>query len=295
MTEYTLKTPAILARVKTLKALSPGAQNLLCVVGQPACDIEQVVAVIESDPALTVNVLRAVNAAAMALHREITTIREAIIYLGKTRIIGIALTASSAELFNDRLAGYRGTRGELGRHCLWTATAARELARFTNGKVDANVAFTAGLLHDIGKAVISDFLAEALPEGDAGPEAIANGCQLALERSLLGTDHSEVGRALADKWRVPAALAAAIEFHHAPAEAPDEHRVMAYVVHLADMLAMMFGIGTGTDDLQYDLHPSYAAHVFIDPGDLEGLALDIHLEYKTTALTLFGDDEEATS
>jgi putative nucleotidyltransferase with HDIG domain len=292
MSGIALRVPEILDRVRTVKALSTTAQRLLTLVGEASADLRPVVTAIENDPALTVSVLRAVNSATMSLRREVTTVREAIIFLGEAKIIGIALAASAGQMFNTGLAGYRGTRGDLGRHCLWTAVAARELARHTNGLVNTNVAFTAGLLHDIGKAVISDFLAESLADGDALPHDITDGSQLALERTLLGTDHSAVGRALADRWQVPPTLVAAIEFHHEPDVAPDAHRPIAFVVHLADMLAMMFGVGTGTDDLQYTLHPSYATYVGIEPQALEALALDVHLDFMTTAEALLAGDPE---
>lgn len=292
MSGIALKVPEILDRVSSIKALSTSAQQLLMLVGEESADLRPVVAAIENDPALTVSVLRAVNSATMSLRREVTTVREAIIFLGEARIIGIALAASTGQMFNTGLAGYRGTRGDLGRHCLWTAIAARELARHTRGVVNSNVAFTAGLLHDIGKAVISDFLAESLDSADVLPDTITDGSQLALERALLGTDHSAVGRALADRWQVPPTLAAAIEFHHDPHEAPAEHRPIAFVVHLADMLAMMFGVGTGTDDLQYGLHPSYTTYVGIEPQALEALALDAHLDFMTTAEALLAGDPE---
>ncbi|MCB1184082.1 HDOD domain-containing protein [bacterium] len=292
MTETTVKTQEILDSVKRVPVLSPGASQLLDAIGKADYQVSDIVRIIETDPALTVSVLKTVNAAAMGLRREVDSIREALAFLGETKVVGIALAASAGEVFNADLAGYHGSRGDLGRHSLWTAIAARELSRHTGGRVERGVAFTAGLLHDIGKAVISDYLAEDLDRLASLREEIGDGDQLDLEHRTVGTDHADVGQALARHWNMPASLVAAIRYHHAPQEAPDAFRTMAYTVHTADMLAMMFGVGTGADDMQYTLDPDYRDHLDIDTGGLEGLALDVQVDFKATAEALFGDNQE---
>ena len=220
------------------------------------------------------------------------TLETAISFLGDTKIIGIGVAASGAETFNADLAGYHGDRGDLGRHCLWTAIAARELSRHSQGLVDPGVAFTAGLLHDIGKAVISDHLAEFNPQVAAARDGVEISDHLDVEHEVLGTDHCEVGGALARHWRLPETLVQAIEFHHRPDEAPYEMKPLAYVVHLADTLAMMQGYATGIDSLQYAFDPEYPQFVNLDTNGLEGLALDVQIDFKATAEALFGDQQE---
>jgi putative nucleotidyltransferase with HDIG domain len=219
-------------------------------------------------------------------------VHQAVAFLGDTKIIGIALTSSGGETFNAELRGYAGNRGDLGRHCLWVAIAARELARHTGGRVDKGVAFTAGLLHDIGKAVISDFMVELAPRIVARASDDAFGDHLEAERQVMGTDHCEVGCGLARHWKMPESLISGIMHHHRPDQAPEEYRAMAYVIHLADTLAMMQGIGTGLDDMQYELKSDYIDFVHLDASGLEGLALDTQFDFKATAEALFGEDQE---
>lgn len=292
MAEIIVSAQEILDSVKRVPALSVSASHLLDVVGTGCYEVSDIVKVIETDPALTANVLKVVNSAALGLRREITSVHQAVAFLGDTKIIGIALTSSGGETFNAELRGYAGSRGDLGRHCLWVAIAARELARHTSGKVDKGVAFTAGLLHDIGKAVISDFMVEVAPRIAARATDDAFGDHLEAEHQVMGTDHCEVGCGLARHWKMPASLTSGIEFHHRPDRAPEEFRAMAYVIHMADMLAMIQGIGTGLDDLQYDLDPGYADYVSLDAGGLEGLALDTQFDFMATAEALFGEQQE---
>lgn len=292
MAKTGVDTEQILKSVKNVPALSPGAGRLLDVVGSGRYETADLVRVIENDSALTVNVLRTVNSAAMGLRREVTSVHQAVAFLGDTKVIGIALASAGGDTFNAELAGYQGDRGMLGRHCLWTALAARELARHTGGQVDGGLAFTAGLLHDIGKAVISDFMVDVIPDimevvvDESSPD------HLDAERTVMGTDHSEVGYLLATHWKMPESLVAGIRYHHTPAEAPEEYRLMAYVIHLADTLAMMQGVGTGADDMQYQFDMSYEKYVKLDGAALEGLAFDVQLDFNATAEALFGANQE---
>ncbi len=292
MAELRVDTREILESVKNVPALSPGASQLLSVIGGGDYKVADIVRVIENDSALTANVLKVINSAAIGLRREVNTVHEAVAYLGDTKIIGIALASSSGDTFNKELPGYHGSRGDLGRHCLWVAIAARELARNTDGKVDPGIAFTAGLLHDIGKAVISDFMVELVPEILDRVGNVEESDHLEAERSMMGTDHCEIGGALAGRWQMPMTLIEGILHHHRPAGAPEEVRAMAYVIHLADTLAMMQGFDTGVDSLQYTFDPAYTDHVNLKSQGLEGLVLDVQIDYRSTAEALFGDEQE---
>ncbi len=292
MADITVSSKEILGAVKSVPALSPGASKLLDVMGSGQYEISDIVNVIETDSALTANVLKVVNSASMGLRRELNTVNEAVAFLGDTKVIGIALASAGGDTFNAELAGYHGTRGDLGRHCLWVAIAARELARHTDGAVDKGVAFTAGLLHDIGKAVISDFMVDMVPKLLATKEEIDDGDHLEAEMAVMGTDHAEVGMALANQWKMPQSLIDGIAHHHRPSEAPDESKAMVYVIHLADMLSMITGIGTGIDDMQYELDPDYEKYVSVSPAELEGLALDVQIDFVATAEAIFGDQQE---
>jgi hypothetical protein len=77
-----------------------------------------------------------------------------------------------------------------------------------------------------------------------------------------------------------------------PATSAWQARPMAYVIHLADTLAMMQGFDTGLDSLQYSFDPDYVNFVKLESQGLEGLALDVQVDFKGTAEALFGDEQE---
>ncbi len=280
-------------RVKVLPPLSPGASRLLGVMGRRDHDIAEVVQAIECDSALTASVLRFINSASFALCREVTTVKEAVAYLGDTKVISVAMAASGGDLFNAELRGYLGTRGSLGRHCLLTAMIARQLARFTRGRVDPGIAFTSGLLHDLGKAIISDYLQGEAEEILAGLKQDEIPDFLAGERDVLGVDHCEVGSQIANHWSLPFSLRVGMKFHHYPAEAIGDEKPIAYVVHLADMLAMRAGCGTGADTLHYALDRSYQEFVKIQHAELPQIMSDLEVEFQAVSAALFGEAEEA--
>lgn len=284
-----LDAKELLRKVECVRPVSDSARRLLALMGKPNHQMADLVRIIEYDPALTANLLRIANSAAYGLKRRLATVAEAAVYLGELNIIGIALAASGFEIFNAELKGYEGTRGELGRHCLATAFAAREISVWSDGRVDEGLAFTAGLLHDVGKVVISDYLegtAHDLVERLSNREVPE---YLTAERQLLGTDHAAVGGMLARHWRLPEALQAGIEGHHTPAAIDQPWRPLAYVVHLADMLAMLAGYGAGADAIQYALDRGYTEYIQLTSERLDIILLGLQVDFARAAEALFGE------
>ena len=289
-----MDTTQILSLVQNIRPLSSEASALLTLMGDEDHTVKDIVRVVECDPALTAHVLKVVNSASFALNRRVDTLETAISFLGDTNIIGIALAASGGEVFNAELAGYDGTRGDLGRHCLWTAIGARELANHTGGLVNTGLAFTAGLLHDIGKVVISDLLEDGVYEMIQGIESKELDDFVAAEQRAIGTDHCEVGRMLAEHWKLPDTLTDAITKHHMPNTADYQNRPLVYIVHMADILSMMNGYGTGADAMQYVLDDGYREIIDIKSEQLESIVINTQIEFNRMASTIIdGENAEA--
>jgi putative nucleotidyltransferase with HDIG domain len=278
-----------IAAVERIAPLSPAASRLVGLLGRREYQPREIVSIVEGDAALTAAVLRGVNAAELRLNRTIHTVSDAVAYLGAARIVGIALALAGRTLFNDALRGYEGSRGDLGRHSLYVALAARELAAHTLGRVDPGLAFTAGLLHDLGKAVLSDHLAGAADGIIDDLEAGVLGDFTAGERDRLGCDHAEVGVALANHWRLPFALVPPIAHHHAPFDAEPDHQPLTCVVHLADMLAYGQGIGTGRDTAAHRLEPRYQHWVVMDETGMGQILADVKSAFAVSYAGFFGD------
>jgi len=272
---------AIAAAVKGVLPLSPAALQLIACMGAKEHSVSAAARIVETDPALTIQVLRTVNSAAFGLRAPIESVSRAVSFLGDTAVLGIALGISAGGLFKKQMDGYESARGELWAHSLRTAIGARELAKFSADRVSPEIAYTAGMVHDIGKAVLSDWLAgrarDLVAEAQAGNKDFDS-----EEREHLKTDHAEVGALLLTRWRLPVSLSSAVAFHHNPAQAPEDVKALAYAVHLGDFLAMMGGTGTGADSFLYTLDPGYDAFFAISPGDLEKTILTIEQEFRRT-------------
>lgn len=238
----------ILARVKTLPTLSEAVTRLASLRADPnagAADFERV---IRPDPALTANLLRLANAAWFARGRTVTSARQAVTLLGVKRLFEVVTSAAFARVIPSTLPGYQMDASSYWQHSIAVAVLAERLAAEL-GQPTADLTFTAGLLHDVGKLAVAAFLAE---ERDALLAHLAHGeaTLVTAERATLGTDHAEIGAALATRWALPAPVVQVARHHHAPGDAPEgEARRQCDLVHVADALAHSFGFGGDVGEL----------------------------------------------
>lgn len=282
---------SITLRIKEMPMLSVVASRLLELTGNPDHSIKDVARIVENDAYLTSRVLRVANSAAYATLEPIQTISKAVSYLGEKMLIGLAIGSGSAKVFDKPLDGYESKAGELWDHSLRTAIASRELADLAKNGLSTNIAFTAGLLHDIGKSIISDFF-----EGSA--KALTSMCDngivedfLAAERNITGTDHCEVGYQLAVHWNLPDSIKSVIRYHHHPEQGNEEDRLLLYAVHLGDIVAMLGGVGTGADAFAYRIDENYNKYINIGKDELYLVLLTVEDEFSKTKKFVFGSEE----
>lgn len=197
------------------------------VLAEPEASILDVARVIERDPAIAGRVLRAANSARYAPASEICSIRQAVMVMGTTAIgnalLEAGLVRAFAHLSEDfDLESFWG-------HALRTATACRELAALSSARhVDPELAYATGLLHDVGQIALANAdpatYGEVL-DASAGDEAVL----LDVEREAFGIDHPSYGAWILRAWRLPEAIASAVERHHHPelwSEAPALERLL---------------------------------------------------------------------
>ena len=281
----------ILKNVQNLRPLSRSAVHLLELVNEARHNLREVIDIVKVDGVLTTHVLRVANSAAYARSVEITTVDRAVPVLGEDMIASIALGVCAHHLFDDELSGYAAERGALWQHSLRCAIAAREISSYTGETINADLAFTAGIIHDLGKAVISRYLEGHTSEMTAGADAGVFSDYLEAEQQTLGTDHAAVGSALAAHWNLPACLIEMMRHHHLPSHAPEACRTLVYTVHLGDFVAMMGGVGTGSDTMGYKLDSGYSNYVKISRRELECLMLKTAEEYENNTVVKFGARE----
>ncbi|NIA11822.1 MAG: HDOD domain-containing protein [Nitrospiraceae bacterium] len=283
----------ILAKVQEIPPLSASASELIMLMGKANHDLKHIVSIVECDAGLTSRVLRVVNSPAFYLLAPTTSIVRAVSYLGEKAVLEIALEACMGSILRRPLKGYEGKSDALWEHNLRTAIASREVAKFAKKEISLEIAFTGGILHDIGKAVLSEFLKgsaeDIISKIDAG-DAMD---YVSAEHEMLGTDHSVVGYEVARLWKLAFPLPEIIRFHHTPDKAKEEVRGLVYAVHLGDIIAMMGGTGTGSDDMLYHLDSGFSDYIQISQGDFEKIMLDVEVEFKKTKLSIFGRENTA--
>lgn len=201
----------VVRRVVDVSTLPQVALRVLEVARDPRAGVQELKAVVEGDPALSARVLRLVNSAAYGVKCRITNLQQAIGFLGFSQIRNLALTASVSQLFRQeqQLGPYR--RSQLWRHLVATALCAR-LVAIRSRAADFEDAFLAGLLHDLG-IILADqhvhahfrLLMSRLRPGTRLTDA---------EQQIFGWDHTQLGERLAQEWRFPANVRAAMRHHH---------------------------------------------------------------------------------
>jgi len=183
----------------------------------PNSNLDEIVELISTDQALVSTYLRLVNSAFYGFNRRIGTLKQAITLLGFRSVRNVVVNAGVVGIFRRRtLNGH--IRRRLWNHSVSCAVAARLLAEH-EGYPAREEAFTAGLLHDIGKVVLDQYAPKesvaVMERVDAGAEARE------AEREVLGVDHARIGAWMAERWHLPRALCAVIEHHHDPERAED--------------------------------------------------------------------------
>jgi putative nucleotidyltransferase with HDIG domain len=190
--------------------------------------LDEIVGLISTDQALVSTFLRLVNSAFYGFSRRIATLKQAITLLGFRSVRNVVVNAGVVGLFRRRAFDVHHRR-RLWDHSVACAVAARLLAE-RQGWAAKEEAFTAGLLHDIGKVVIDQYApkhsAAILQRVEAGEDPRS------AEREVLGVDHTKIGAWIAERWHLPKALCAVIEHHHAPDGAPGEIEGQAALVRI---------------------------------------------------------------
>ena len=161
---------------------------------------------------------------------------QALLLLGFSEVRRLVLSLGFGNAMKVPLPGYSLCENVMWRHAFMTATAAEAIVSSgLSSDIDASVVFTAGLLHDIGKLVMTDVIDAEVRES-IQKHMTAEGLGSAhAEREVLGTDHAEVGSCLLHIWRLPEVIVEAAANHHRPILKPTPQ--VSAVVHLANRIA----------------------------------------------------------
>jgi putative nucleotidyltransferase with HDIG domain len=183
------------------------------------------------DQAIVARVMRVANSSFFGLSGRVGSISDAARVLGTNNLRGLVMAAGIIDAFPRQDTGFDWI--SFWRHGIATAVCAKLLA--SGARLNPETAFTAGLLHDIGKLVIVVYFPNAFSqlhefEAASSPES------LQAEKVALGFDHAALGGELAKRWRFPLAIQQAVELHHTQIQA-DEVKTLTDVVYIANLIS----------------------------------------------------------
>ena len=226
----------IIMDTKTLPTLPGVISKLNSLSDNDKASVQEMAKIVSSDQVLSARILRLANSPSYGFYR-VSTISNAMILLGVNVVKSLALSSSIFAIMEKDSVG-------LWEHSLGVGVAANLLARRLKLPECEEIA-TAGLLHDIGKVIVSLKCSEAEIE----ILRLVRERQIYIqeaEREVIDTDHSEVGGWLAKSWFLPDKLSEPIAFHHDVAKSIN-HRIKTSVVHIADVLIKASGFGNSGD------------------------------------------------
>ena len=262
----------LINKVKEMPPLPQSITQILEITKDTSSSAQDLAKVFERDPTLTVNILKLANSPVYGFSSKISTITHAIVCLGLETVKSIALTSSTHEMLNKEIPAYCLEEGMLWQHSISSATCARIIAQRIGYK-DNEEAYIAGLLLDIGKIVLSHF-AEGQFEQVAEKANDDNIPFNIAEQKILGFGHPQVGGRVIKKWNLPSSLVEAVQYHHEPNKA-EINKTLTYIVHLADAISCMLGVGLGSDGLMYEFEENTLDVLGINKEDVESIMSEL--------------------
>ncbi len=240
----------ILIRIKDLPPMPQVAQKGRKIIADPQSSFKDLAKVIETDQSIATRVLKIANSPYYGVRGKVTSIQHASVILGMKTLAELLTLACSSSVMGTKLDGYGQDSGDLWRHSLTTAGCARSLANKKKPEL-AEDAFSAGLIHDCGKLILDPYILERRPVFDEYMETSQKSF-LEAEKKVLGFDHAEIAAEVCEKWQIPKQLTNAIAYHHKPSALLHSNE-LAYIIHVADSIALMSGIGVGFDGVKYEV------------------------------------------
>jgi HD-like signal output (HDOD) protein len=256
----------IIDHIDRLKPIPKVANKIMSIAEDPLSSMADLAAVIQYDQAITANLLKVANSPYFGLRKKADSIQQAITYLGMDQILDLVFIQVSGGNLKGEQKGYDLDSGELWKYSVSSAVLAKTVAEFRKIKT-SHLVFTAALLKDIGKVILSNYVGQYLHE-IANLVSSRNISFREAEKVVIGIDHAELGRMVARKWHFSGRMEEMIGNHHLD-DHWDEDDIEMCIVYLADTLCMMMGISVGSDGLAYRFHRKVIQKLDLTEKDLQ--------------------------
>jgi HD-like signal output (HDOD) protein len=274
---------AVVNQIQSLPTLPQVAQQVVTMVDNPDISSSNLAKTITLDAALVSKILKIVNSAYYGLPRKISTVTQATVILGFNAIKNIVLTASVFSAFNTNGRKSRFDRRKFWEHSIGCAVSCKVLSKRILLGIPEE-AFVSGLVHDIGKIVIDQFLHEKFKKILEIVEKKNISIRFA-EKEVIGIDHSQIGEWLCDQWNFPKHIQESVAFHHQP-ELSEQHKKMVAIVHIGNVISRLERLGFSGDDIPPEISPQSWKILNIPEEELGELIIEIKEDYEKSSVFL---------
>lgn len=241
-----------LSEIRDLPTLPAVFMNILYLMRNPNTPIGEIAKAIESDPAITMKILRLINSSFYGLAKPVNTVQQAIVLLGSSTLKNIVISTTIIRALDGDDQHSDFNREALWQHSIGCGLIAHLLGKHLGLPPDEE-RFVAGVIHDVGKIALDVYFR---PEMKSVLKCVRQRrvSFVQAEREILGTDHTEIGAYIAETWMLPLELVELIAHHHD--DNPDSQQsTLTALIQVSDMLVRKYGVGSGGDALVPEINP----------------------------------------
>jgi putative nucleotidyltransferase with HDIG domain len=237
----------ILKSIDTIPAFPATGNKVAQLLNKADYSVLQVANVVKFDPSITANILKIANSAYFGSQHKISTINDAVMYLGQKNLLRAIQTAGISKYYKKGTSGYFDKATDLWEHSVAVALMSQILSKKITGEENTTL-YTASLLHDVGKIIMGEFVRDEMKK-IVMLVSEHNMSFLEAEETVLGINHADLGGKIAEHWNFPIEIRDAISFHHRPDLLKKEDKIMPWIVYMADEACLMMGIGSSVEGL----------------------------------------------
>ena len=236
-------------RIDRLPPFPTVLTELIALTQRDDSDADELRSCVEKDPVIAARLLKLANSAFYSPRSSVTSIQQSVVMLGRQTVRSLAMAAATLKFLSGGFEAYGMGGGGLWLHSYGTAELARRFARLAGGEEDLQESvYVGGLLHDIGKIVLSGILTDAVAHGDSSLRGRRDENVRDWEKRVAGVTHAAVGEMIAEKWKLAPATVRCVRCHHSCDGGEEHYEKEVQLVTLADAGARRLGMGLGEAD-----------------------------------------------
>lgn len=282
-------------QLEEIGTVGTAVERLLELIDTPNVTFDQIAALVEVDQVLSTKVMREANSPTYAGTEQSSSIKDALLRIGLENLrplIEATPTEADCELRHKESFSFDTRR--LWAHAVGVGVCSARIASLCEEAVNPKLAYTTGLLHDMGRVILQ----QAMPQQYA--QVMAKACELgvplgAAEKRMLLTDHTTTIQSMMHSWNLPKDLVESIACHHEEAgklgAACPKSPMLAATVALANRVVLAMGVGASGDAViepSEDLFTHFEDHELTIDKITEGLDREIKIKLDTLDLSPSG-------